>query len=134
MKHYSKALSNQRRIAFGKANKAGKALLTGTHYLVLKNADKLDEPRTQKLQRLWDENANLNTLYILSWEYTNTWVKTVFSFAFFMNSGAVRAGFFFAAHSPGLVRRYFSSRSPNIPASLRKGRVPSCSGDSADLT
>ncbi len=49
MKNYSKALSNQRRIAFGKANKAGKALLTGTHYLVLKNADKLDEPRTQKL-------------------------------------------------------------------------------------
>ena len=73
MKHYSKALSNQRRIAFGKANKAGKALLTGTHYLVLKNADKLDEPRTQKLQRLLDENAHLNTLYILKEQLQALW-------------------------------------------------------------
>ncbi len=73
MKHYSKALSNQRRIAFGKANKAGKELLTGTHYLVLKNADKLDEPRTQKLQRLWDENAHLNTLYILKEQLQALW-------------------------------------------------------------
>ena len=73
MKHYSKALSNQRRIAFGKANKAGKELLTGTHYLVLKNADKPDEPRTQKLQRLLDENAHLNTLYILKEQLQALW-------------------------------------------------------------
>ncbi|GAH13869.1 unnamed protein product [marine sediment metagenome] len=37
-----------RRIEFKKANKAGKELLTGTHYLVLKNADKLDESQTLK--------------------------------------------------------------------------------------
>ncbi len=49
MKNYSKAPSNQRRIEFRKANKAGKELLTGTHYLVLKNADKLDEPQTQNI-------------------------------------------------------------------------------------
>ncbi len=73
MKHYSKALSNQRRIAFGKANKAGKELLTGTHYLALKNADKPDEPRTQKSQRLWDENAHLDTLYILKEQLQALW-------------------------------------------------------------
>ncbi len=73
MKNYSKALSNQRRIEFRKANKAGKELLIGTHYLVLKNADKLDEPQTQKLQRLLDENANLNTLYILKEQLQALW-------------------------------------------------------------
>ena len=73
MQNYSKALSNQRRIEFRKANKAGKELLTGTHYLVLKNADKLDESQTQKLQRLLDENANLNTLYILKEQLQALW-------------------------------------------------------------
>mgnify|MGYP001819867280 CR=1 FL=1 len=73
MKNYSNALSNQRRIEFRKANKAGKELLTGTHYLVLKNADKLDESQTQKLQRLLDENANLNTLYILKEQLQALW-------------------------------------------------------------
>ena len=73
MKNYSKALSNQRRIEFRKADKAGKELLTGTHYLVLKNADKLDESQTQKLQRLLDENANLNTLYILKEQLQTLW-------------------------------------------------------------
>jgi transposase len=73
MKNYSKALSNQRRIEFRKANKAGKELLTGTHYLVLKNADKLDNSQTQKLQRLLDENANLNTLYILKEQLQALW-------------------------------------------------------------
>ena len=73
MKNYSKALSNQRRIEFRKANKAGKELLTGTHYLVLKNADKLNESQAQRLQRLLDENANLNTLYILKEQLQALW-------------------------------------------------------------
>ncbi len=73
MKNYSKALSNQRRIEFRKADNAGKKLLTGTHYLVLKNADKLDESQTRKLQRLLDENANLNTLYILKEQLQALW-------------------------------------------------------------
>ena len=50
--NYSKALSNQRRIEFRKANKPGKELLKGTHYLVLKNADKLNDMQRQKLQKL----------------------------------------------------------------------------------
>lgn len=73
MKNYSKALSNQRRIEFRKANKPGKDLLKGTHYLVLKNADKLSEPQTQKLQQLLNENANLNTLYVMKEQLQALW-------------------------------------------------------------
>ena len=40
---------------------------------MLKNADKLDESQTQKLQRLLDENANLNTLYILKEQLQALW-------------------------------------------------------------
>ena len=73
MKNYSKALSNQRRIEFRKANKTGKALLKGTYYLVLKNADKLSESQTEKLQQLLNENANLNTLYIMKEQLQALW-------------------------------------------------------------
>ena len=73
MKNYSKALSNQRRIEFRKANKPGKDLLKGTHYLVLKNANKLDEAQSQKLQKLLDENSNLNTLYVMKEQLQGLW-------------------------------------------------------------
>jgi len=73
MKNYSKALSNQRRIEFRKANKPGKDLLKGTHYLVLKNADKLNESQAQKLQKLLDENTNLNTLYVMKEQLQELW-------------------------------------------------------------
>lgn len=76
MKNYSKALSNQRRIEFRKANKPGKDLLKGTHYLVLKNADKLNEAQTQKLQNLLDENTNLNTLYVMKEQLQALWEST----------------------------------------------------------
>ena len=75
MKNYSKALGNQRRIEFRKANKSGKDLLKGTHYLVLKNADKLDEAQAQKLQQLLDENTNLNTLYVMKEQLQALWAS-----------------------------------------------------------
>ena len=73
MKNYSKAIGNQRRIEFRKANKVGKELIKGTHYLVLKNADKLSEPQTIKLKALLSENANLNTLYIMKEQLQKLW-------------------------------------------------------------
>jgi transposase len=76
MKNYSKALSNQRRIEFRKANQSGKDLLKGTHYLVLKNADKLTETQSQKLQKLLDENINLNTLYVMKEQLQTLWEST----------------------------------------------------------
>ena len=78
MQNYSKALGNQRRIEFRKANKAGKELIKGTHYLVLKNADKLSEKQTVKLQALLSENANLNTLYIMKEQLQSLWQSETF--------------------------------------------------------
>ena len=48
MQNYSKAIQNQRRIEFRKANTSGKEMMKGTHYLLLKNADKLDEKTKRK--------------------------------------------------------------------------------------
>ncbi len=73
MKNYSKAMQNQRRIEFRKANKPGRELMKGTHYLLLKNADKLDEQQTLKLQRLLDNNTQLNTLYVLKEQLQALW-------------------------------------------------------------
>jgi transposase len=73
MQNYSKALSNQRRIEFRKADKAGKDLLKGTHYLVLKNSDKLTDTQSKKLQQLLDNNTNLNTLYIMKEQLQSLW-------------------------------------------------------------
>lgn len=76
MKNYSKALSNQRRIEFRKANKEGKDLLRGTHYLVLKNAAKLNKEQTLKLQSLLNDNSNLNILYLMKEQLQSLWLST----------------------------------------------------------
>lgn len=73
MQNYSKAISNQRRIEYRKASKAGKDLIKGTHYLVLKNAEKLNASQTERLQKLLDENSNLNTLYVLKEQLQALW-------------------------------------------------------------
>ena len=73
MQNYSKAIGNQRRIEFRKANKAEKELIKGTHYLVLKNADKLTDSQEVKLKALLSENANLNTLYIMKEQLQDLW-------------------------------------------------------------
>ena len=73
MQNYSKAIQNQRRIEFRKENKAGQDLMKGTHYLLLKNADKLNEKQSDKLQTLLDNNTNLNTLYVLKEQLQALW-------------------------------------------------------------
>ena len=73
MQNYSKAIGNQRRIEFRKATRQGKELLKGTHYLLLKNADKLNDTQTEKLQILLKENANMNTLYVLKEQLQALW-------------------------------------------------------------
>jgi len=75
MQNYSKALSNQRRIEFRKASKEGKDLLKGTHYLVLKNASKLNKEQEKKLQDLLTKNTNLNTLYLLKEQLQSLWMS-----------------------------------------------------------
>jgi transposase len=73
MQNYSKAIGNQRRIEYRKANKAGKDLMKGCHYLLLKNADKLSHSQNEKLNALLAENTNLNTLYLLKEQLQALW-------------------------------------------------------------
>ena len=73
MQNYSKAIGNQRRIEYRKANKAGKDLMKGCHYLLLKNADKLNDTQAEKLKKLLTENSNLNTLYVLKEQLQALW-------------------------------------------------------------
>lgn len=76
MQNYSKAIQNQRRIEFRKADRSGKELLKGTHYLLLKNADKLNEKQTDKLQMLLENNSNLSMLYVLKEQLQALWSAT----------------------------------------------------------
>jgi len=76
MKMYGDAIKNQRRTEFRKANKQGKALMKGCHYLLLKNAHKLTDKQSDKLQHLLAENANMNTLYLLKEQLQALWSNT----------------------------------------------------------
>jgi transposase len=78
MQNYSKAIQNQRRTEFRKACRSGKELMKGTHYLLLKNADKLDEKQNVKLRTLLDSNDNLNTLYVLKEQLQALWCSTTY--------------------------------------------------------
>jgi transposase len=78
MQNYSKAIQNQRRIEFRKADKSGKELMKGTHYLLLKNADKLSEQQSGKLQILLENNGNLNMLYVLKEQLQALWSATTY--------------------------------------------------------
>lgn len=73
MQNYSKAISNQRRIEYRKASKPGRELMKGCHYLLLKNADKLDDTQSKKLNKLLSANSNLNTLYMLKEQLQTLW-------------------------------------------------------------
>lgn len=78
MQNYSKAIQNQRRTEFRKADNTGKKLMKGTHYLLLKNAAKLDDKQGVKLRALLDSNGNLNTLYILKEQLQALWSSTTY--------------------------------------------------------
>lgn len=73
MQNFSKAIDNQRRVEFRKADKLGKELMIGTRYLLLKNSDKLNDDQQNKLKKLLLENQNMNTLYILKEQLQALW-------------------------------------------------------------
>ena len=76
MKNYGDAIKNQRRTEFRKADNDGKELIKGCHYLLLKNADKLTESQSEKLNRLLTENSNMNTLYVMKEQLQALWSNT----------------------------------------------------------
>lgn len=78
MQNFSRAIDNQRRIEFRKADKAGKYLITGTRYLLLKNQDKLDERQHNKLSELLQENENMSMLYVLKEQLQALWLNKTY--------------------------------------------------------
>ncbi len=73
MQNFCKAMDNQRRAEFRKADDAQKELITGSRYLLLKNSDKLNEAQQNKLKILLHENQNINSLYILKEQLQTLW-------------------------------------------------------------
>lgn len=78
MQNYSKAISNQRRIEFRKADNPGKELIKGSKFLLLKNADKLNEKQKSKLEKLLKENVNINLMYVLKEQLQTLWLSKSF--------------------------------------------------------
>lgn len=76
MKNFSDVIKNQRRIEFRKANAAGKDLLKGSHYLLLKNKQKLTEKQSGQLETILTENQNLNILYLMKEQLQALWNHT----------------------------------------------------------
>jgi len=76
MKNFSDVIKNQRRIEFRKANQAGRDLLKGCYYLLLKNEDKLTDKQSGKLNNLLSENQNLNILYLMKEQLQALWKNT----------------------------------------------------------
>ncbi len=75
MQNYSRAVSNQRRIEFRKADNQGKELIKGSKFLLLRNKENLTEEQEGKLRKLLDANENLNSIYILKEQLQELWSK-----------------------------------------------------------
>ncbi len=73
MQNYSKAIQNQRRIEFRKADRHNKNLIKGSLYLLLRNADKLSDKQSDQLKLLLDNNSNLNLIYVLKEQLQAFW-------------------------------------------------------------
>ncbi len=63
-------------IEFRKASNNGKEMIKGSLYLLLKNADKLSEKQSGDLNKLLDNNSNLNLLYLLKEQLQTLWQAT----------------------------------------------------------
>jgi len=73
MANYSKVIDTVRRAEFKRAEAADKALLTGSRYLLLKNAERLSERQTQRLDDLLAANTNLHAVYALKEQLQQLW-------------------------------------------------------------
>ena len=73
MQNFCKAMDNQRRAEFRKADDAQKKLIVGSRYLLLKHSEKLTETQSDQLKTLLHENQNINSLYILKEQLQTLW-------------------------------------------------------------
>jgi len=73
MQNYSRTIDNQRRIEFRKANTAGKELIKGTRFLLLRNPENLTDHQQKKLTKLLQSNENMSLIYILKEQLQALW-------------------------------------------------------------
>lgn len=73
MQNYGRAIDNQRRIEFRKANSAGKDLIKGSRFLLLRNAENLTDKQQKNLTTLLQENENMNLIYMLKEQLQTLW-------------------------------------------------------------
>jgi len=73
MQNYGRAIDNQRRIEFRKANKPGKDLIKGSRFLLLRNEENLTDKQKNKLTILRQENENMNMIYMLKEQLQLLW-------------------------------------------------------------
>lgn len=73
MQNFSKVIDQVRRAEFKRAPAAGKPLITGSRYLLLKNADLLSQPQQLRLDDLLAANHNLLAVYSLKEQLQNLW-------------------------------------------------------------
>jgi len=73
MQNYGRAIDNQRRIEFRKANKPGKDLIKGSRFLLLRNEENLTDKQRNKLTILRQENENMNMIYMLKEQLQLLW-------------------------------------------------------------
>ena len=115
MQNYSKAICNQRRIEFRKADKLGRDLIKGPKFLLLKNNKKLNEKQKNKLDKLLKENSNINLMYMLKEQLQALWLLTSFD----EMAAAVEAWCQLADESEMIYMKKFAK-------SLRKNKVGIC--------
>lgn len=77
MQNYSKAIRRQRMHEFRKADtRDEKGLIKGSLFLLLMNADKLDDKQSDKLDALLEVNKNLCTMYMMKEQLQALWSAT----------------------------------------------------------
>lgn len=76
MQNYHILITKQRRKEFFKSTKENQKIMKGTLYLLLKNAYKLDDKQSDRLDDLLESNKNLCTIYMLKEQLQALWQET----------------------------------------------------------
>jgi len=75
MQQYSKTIDQVRRSEFKNASTAERNVLVGSRYLLLKNADRLSEHQSARLDELLALNTPLNAVYSLKEQLQHLWTQ-----------------------------------------------------------
>jgi transposase len=78
MQNYHILMRKQRKREFSNSSNEDKKLLKGTLFLLLKNAHKLDDKQSNRLDDLLESNRNLCTIYMMKEQLQALWKETSF--------------------------------------------------------